>query len=201
MPVLYDSKFSGNGWKVRLLLSFLQKPFERRILNLAEGASRTPEFLQLNPWARVPVLVLDDGTPLVESNAILLHLAKGTPWLPEAPLEAARVLQWLFFEQYDHLRYFARPRYLVAIAKTADQFPDELAYLRQIGQKALGALEAQLARTPWLAGAAPTVADIALFPYTGMAGMGGYDLEPMPAVCAWLDRVRALPGFIPLVAE
>jgi glutathione S-transferase len=201
MYTLHDSKLSGNGWKIRLLLSFLGVPFERKVLNLAEGAAKTPEFLKLNPLARVPVLVLDDGTPLIESNAILLFLAKGTPWLPTDVLEQARVLQWLFFEQYDHLRYFARPRFLVSIAKLGESCADEVAYLRQVGQRALDALEAQLSRTPFLTGDTCTIADIAVFPYTSMAEMGGYNLQPCVSVRAWIERIRLLPGFVPLIAD
>jgi glutathione S-transferase len=198
---LYDSRLSGNGWKVRLLLSHLGTPYTRQVLNLAEGAARTPEFLRLNPLARVPVLVLDDETPISESNAILFYLAQGTPYLPAARAEAARVMQWLFFEQFDHARFLARPRFLVSIAKAQDKFADEIEYLRQIGQKALAAMEAQLARTPFITGNQYTIADISLYPYTSMAGMGGYKLESFPAIGAWLERVRSQPGFIPLFVE
>ena len=201
MITLYDSRLSGNGWKVRLLLSHLEIPFSRQVLNLAEGAARTPEFLKLNPLARIPVLVADDGTPIAESNAILVYLAQGTQYLPAGKPGMARVMQWLFFEQYDHARFFARPRYLVSIAKVQEKFADEIEYLRQIGQKALVALEGQLARTPFLAGDQYTIADMALFPYTSMAEMGGYKLEPFPAVRQWLQRVRSQPGFIPLFVE
>jgi glutathione S-transferase len=198
---LYDSRLSGNGWKVRLLLSHLGTPYTRQVLNLAEGAGRTPEFLRLNPLARVPVLVLDDGTPISESNAILCYLAQGTPYLPTAKADAARVMQWLFFEQFDHARFLSRPRFLVSIAKAEDKFADEIEYLRQIGQKALAAMEAQLARTPFITGNQYTIADTSLYPYTSMAGMGGYKLESFPAIGAWLERVRSQPGFIPLFVE
>ena len=201
MITLYDSRLSGNGWKVRLLLSHLGVACSRQVLNLAEGAARTPEFLKLNPLARIPVLVLDDGTPIIESNAILVYLAQGTPYLPADKPGMARVMQWLFFEQYDHARFFARPRYLVSIAKVQEKFAQEIEYLRQTGQKALVALEGQLARTPFLTGDQYTIADIALFPYTSMAEMGGYKLEPFPAVRQWLQRVRSQPGFIPLLVE
>ena len=200
MITLYDSRLSGNGWKVRLLLSHLGTPFTRQVLNLAEGEARTPAFLRLNPLARVPVLVLEDATVISESNAILFYLAQGTPYLPSGAVESARVMQWLFFEQFDHARFFARPRYLVSIAKAQDKFAAEIEYLRQIGQKALMALEAQLWRTPFLAGSDYTIADIALFPYTSMAEMGGYKLEAFPALREWLERVRSQPGFTPLVA-
>jgi glutathione S-transferase len=198
---LYDSRNSGNGWKVRLLLSHLGLAYERHVLNLAEGAARTPQFLALNPLARVPVLVTDDGLVIAESNAILLHLAQGTKFLPEARDEHLRVLQWLFFEQADHMRFMARPRFLVSIAKVADRHVEEIDYLRTFGTKALAAIEAQLARTPFLAGSTYTIADIALFPYTSMAEMGGYDLQPYPAIREWVQRVQAQPGFIPLITQ
>jgi glutathione S-transferase len=123
---LYDSRNSGNGWKVRLLLSHLGMPFTRHVLNLAAGEARTPEFLKLNPLARVPVLVLDDGTAVCESNAILLYLAQGSAYLPTDRKVLALVWQWLFFEQYDHLKNFARPRFLISIAKTAAAFGEEI---------------------------------------------------------------------------
>jgi len=199
MLTLYDSKLSGNGWKVRILLNLLGRTYERKVLDLGAGQARTPEFLKLNPWARVPVLVLEDGTALAESNAILMFLARGTPWLPDDPVQQALVVKWLFFEQADHLRFFARPRFLVALAGLGEQCADEVAYLREIGARALPALQAQLASTPFIAGDNCTIADIALFPYTSMAGMGGYDLQPYPAILAWIDRMRALPGFIELI--
>lgn len=198
---LYDSRMSGNGWKVRLLLAQLGLPFERHILNLAEGAARTPEFLKLNPLARVPVLVTDDGFAIVESNAILLHLARGTPLLPEARDEHLRVLQWLFFEQADHMRFMARPRFLVSLAKVADKHAQELEWLRGFGTRALDALEAQLGRTAFVAGERYTIADISLFPYTSMAEMGGYSLLAYPRIRAWLQRVEQQPGFVPLVSQ
>ncbi|MDB5854151.1 MAG: yfcG 5 [Herminiimonas sp.] len=199
MPTLYDSRLSGNGWKVRLLLSHLKLPYQRHILDIAAGQTKTPAFLQLNSLARIPVLLLDDASTIRESNAILWYLATGSSYLPAAPLAQARVLEWLFFEQYDHLKNMARPRYLVSIAKVSDEFTQELMSLRQGGEKALSTMERQLARTPFLCGADYTIADIALFPYTSMAAMGGYDLNGYPAIKDWVKRVRAQPGFIELL--
>ncbi|MGD9944564.1 MAG: glutathione S-transferase family protein [Burkholderiaceae bacterium] len=199
MPILYDSRFSGNGWKVRLLLSQLQRPYERRVLNLAAGDARTPAFLELNPLARIPVLQLDDGSTIRESNAILFHLASGTSLLPAEPRLQAHLLQWLFFEQADHLRYFARPRFLISIARTAAVDDPEVSALRQFGEKALQVMQRQLERAAFIGGDRYSVADIALFPYTSMAGEGGYSLDAYPAILAWLDRVRAQPGFVPLL--
>jgi glutathione S-transferase len=121
--------------------------------------------------------------------------------MPAGKTEAARVLQWLFFEQFDHARFMARPRFLVSLMKAEEQFAEEIAYLRQFGQKALVAMEAQLARTPFITGDRYTIADVSLYPYTSMAEMGGYKLEAFPAIRAWLERVRSQPGFIPLLAE
>jgi glutathione S-transferase len=201
MITLYDSRLSGNGWKVRLLLSHLGTAYSRNVLNVPEGAHRTPEFMRLNPLARVPVLVLEDGTAISESNAILFYLAQGSAYLPTGRADAARVMQWLFFEQFDHARFLARPRFLITIAKQQDKFASEIEYLRQIGEKALAALEAQLARTPFVTGDQYTIADMSLYPYTSMAEMGGYTLEPFPAVREWLERVRSQPGFIPLLVD
>ena len=197
---LYDSRLSGNGWKVRILLNQLGLPYQRHVLNLADGEARTSEFLKLNPLARVPVLVTDAGLAIAESNAILWYLAQGSRFLPQDRDESLRVLQWLFFEQSDHLRFMARPRFLVSIAKAADQHHEELDYLRGFGRKALDALETQLSRTRFIAGDNYTIADIALFPYTSMAQMGGYDLQSYAAIRAWLQRVEQQPGFIPLIS-
>jgi glutathione S-transferase len=196
--ILYDSKLSGNGWKVRILLGNLGRTYERRILNLAAGEAKTPEFLALNPWARVPVLQLDNGVVLRESNAILMHLARDTALFPVS--REREILEWLYFEQYDHLRFFARPRFIVSIAKTAQAGDAEVEYLRETGSKALERLELQLAGAAFLAGDY-SIADIALFPYTAMAEMGGYDLTKYPHVSGWLERIRAQAGFVTLAGN
>ncbi|MGE8626869.1 glutathione S-transferase family protein [Achromobacter denitrificans] len=198
MTILYDSRNSGNGWKIRQLLSLLGLPYERRILNLAAGESRTPEFLAINPQARVPVLREADGLVLRESNAILAHLAQGTPYLPGARAARAEVMQWLFFEQFDHLRNFARPRFLVSIARSAAADSPEVLALREQGVKALAVMEAHLAGRDYLAGGAYTIADIALYPYTRLSPMGGYDLQPYPQVRRWLEHIAARPDTIAL---
>lgn len=198
MTILYDSRNSGNGWKVRQLLSLLGLPFERKILNLAAGDSRTTDFLAVNPQGRIPVLRDDDGLLLRESNAILIHLAQDTPYLPEDRAMRAEVMQWLFFEQFDHLRNFARPRFLVGIARSAAADAPEVLALREQGAKALAVMEAHLAGRDFLAGGAYTIADIALYPYTRLSPMGGYDLQPYPEVRRWLERIAARPDTIAL---
>jgi glutathione S-transferase len=193
--ILFDSRNSGNGWKVRMLLSELEAPFERRVLDLARGDARSEAFLGLNPWARVPVLALQDGSVLRESNAILLHLAAGSPLLPESGRQ--QILEWLFFEQCDHMRYLARPRYLLSLAKTALSSDPEIVWLQAVGNRTLAAMDGHLRSHAFLAGDY-SVADIALFPYTQMAEMGGYQLERYPSVVAWLSRIQRRPRYVPL---
>lgn len=198
MITLFDSRNSGNGWKVRQLLSHLNLPFERQVLNLAQGEARTPAFLAINPLGRVPVVQWDDGFCLRESNAILLHFAKNTVLLPSDPQRHSEVMAWLFFEQFDHVRNFARPRFLVSIAKSMGVEAVEVQTLLAQGYKALDVMEAHLAQHAYLVGEQYSIADIALYPYTRMAHMGGYDLHPYPQVRAWLERINGQPGLIAL---
>lgn len=195
MPKLYDYLESGNGYKVRLLLHQLGIPFERVELDIAKGETRTPEFLRINPNGRIPVLQLEDGTCLAESNAIQWYLAEGTPFLPGGRLERAQVLQWMFFEQYSHEPYIAVLRFWTHMgwleAKAAE-VPDR----RARGEAALRVMEQHLARRDWFAADRYTIADIALYAYTHVAHEGGFDLGPHPAVRAWLERVRSQPGHV-----
>src|SRR3954468_606485 len=171
-----------------MLLSELEAPFERRVLDLARGDARSEAFLGLNPWARVPVLALEDGSVLRESNAILLHLAAGTPLLPESCRQ--QILEWLFFEQCDHMRYLARPRYLLSLAKTASPRDPEILWLQRVGTRSLEAMDRHLRSRAFLADGY-SVADVALFPYTQMAWMGAYQMERYPNVMAWLSRIQS----------
>jgi len=195
VPKLYDYLESGNGYKVRLLLHQLGIPFERVELDIAKGETRTPEFLRINPNGRIPVLQLEDGTCLAESNAIQWYLAEGTPFLPGGRLERAQVLQWMFFEQYSHEPYIAVLRFWTHMgwleAKAAE-VPDR----RARGEAALRVMEQHLARRDWFAADRYTIADIALYAYTHVAHEGGFDLGPHPAVRAWLERVRSQPGHV-----
>jgi glutathione S-transferase len=194
---LYDHLFSGNGYKVRLLLHQLDIPYERVELDIERGETRTPEFLALNRNGRVPLLVLDDGTTLAESNAIQWYLADGTPLLPEGRLERARVLQWMFFEQYSHEPYIAVVRHWCHTGE-ADAKPEETAVRRARGYEALDVMERHLAGRDWFAADRYSVADIALYAYTHVADVGGFDLARFPQLGAWLDRVRAQPRHIPI---
>jgi glutathione S-transferase len=195
---LYDFLSSGNGYKVRLLLSQLAIPFERVEMNILERATRTPEFLAKNPNGRIPVLELEDGTFLAESNAILFYLADGTSFLPSDRLERSRVLQWMFFEQYSHEPYVAVARAWLHLFGMNEERHRQLPEKRRLGYDALGVMEGHLAARAFFVGERYSIADIALFAYTHVADEGGFDLGRFPAVRAWLDRVRAEPRHIPI---
>jgi glutathione S-transferase len=194
---LYDYLESGNGYKVRLLIHQLEIPYERVELNITRGETRTPEFLARNPNGRIPLLELEDGSFLAESNAIQFYLAEGTGLLPEDRLERARVLQWMFFEQYSHEPYIAVVRYWHHIG-VADARREEVAWRREQGYAAFGVMEGRLARCDYFVGGRYSIADIALYAYTHVAHEGGFDLTPYAATRAWLDRVRAQPRHIPI---
>jgi glutathione S-transferase len=192
---LYDYYDSGNGYKVRLLLAQLGIPFEYVETDILRGETRTPEFLALNPNGRIPVLVLEDGTPLAESNAILFYFAEGTPYLPADRLDRARVLQWLFFEQYSHEPYVAVARYLLRHTEPDDPRRSMLEQRQKGGHAALGVMERHLAENPFFVGGRYSIADIALYAYTHVADQGGFELGSYPCVRAWLARVEAQPGY------
>jgi glutathione S-transferase len=194
--LLYNSQLSGNCYKVRLLLAHLGLTYERREVSVTDRSDR-PELLgDINPALRVPTLVLDDGRPLAESDAILCYFADRTPYLPDDRYERAQVLQWLFFEQYSHEPNIAVVRFWVAIAD-APAPEAELEARRRGGHAALRAMEGHLAEgRAFLVGERYTIADIALYAYTHVAPEGGFDLEPYPAVRAWLERVATQPGHV-----
>jgi glutathione S-transferase len=196
--LLYDNRISGNCYKVRLLLTLLGAPFERRELDVFDRSDRPEVLGGLNPALRVPVLVLDDGRVLAESDAILFYLAEGTPYLPEDRFERAQVLQWMFFEQYSHEPYIAVARFWVHAGITPA--PEALAEKRRGGHAALAAMEGHLAGRRYLIGERYTIADIALYAYTHGAPQGGFELTGYPAILAWLERVAAQPGHIPITA-
>ena len=197
MLKLYDFLASGNGYKVRLLLHQLEVPFERIELDITRGQTRTPEFLARNRNGRIPVLELEDGTALAESNAIQFYLAEGTPFLPAGRIERAQVLQWMFFEQYSHEPYIAVVRFWCHTGE-AENRPEEVAARRTRGYDALAVMEDHLHHRDWFAAGRYTIADIALYAYTHVAHEGGFDLAPYPALNAWLARVRSQPRHIPI---
>jgi len=196
--LLYDSAVSGNCYKVRLLFAHLGLPYERSPVDVVDRSDR-PELLGgLNPALRVPTLILDDGRPLAESNAILWYFGEGTRFVPDDRYERAQVLQWQFFEQYDHEPSIAVVRFWVAYSGRPEAFADRLEERMAAGYRALGAMERHLDGRDWLVGRDFTLADISLYAYTHVAHEGGFDLEPYPAVRAWLDRVAAEPGHVPI---
>jgi glutathione S-transferase len=198
MLVLYDSAVSGNCYKVRLLLAHLGIPCERREVDVVDRSGRTELLGELNPGLRVPTLMLDDGRPLAESGAILWYFADGTEYLPDDSFERAKVLQWMFFEQYSHEPHLAVARFWLHVLETAD--PDALAEKHRLGYLALDALERGLAGREFLVGDRYSIADIALYAYTHVAEEGGFELEAYPAIRAWLGRVAAEPGHITIEA-
>ena len=196
MLTLYDMMDSGNAYKVRLLLHQLGIPVRRIEHDIDKGETRTPEFLAKNPNGRVPLLELEDGTFLAESNAILCYLADGTPFLPAERLAKAQVLQWMFFEQYSHEPYVATPRYIIKHLGRQHARAAELPARIENGHRALAVMETHLAKRPFFVGERYTVADIALYAYTHVAHEADIDLKGYPAVRAWLARVASQPGHI-----
>ncbi|MDJ0943837.1 MAG: glutathione S-transferase family protein [Kiloniellales bacterium] len=194
---LYDFHESGNGYKVRLLLNQLGVPHERIELDILKGETRTPDFLAKNPNGRIPLLELDDGTRLAESNAILFYLARGTDYLPEERLDQARVLQWMFFEQYSHEPYIAVVRFW-HFSGQAEAMAKEIPARMERGYQALGVMEQHLAEQDFFVGGRYSIADIALYAYTHVAEEGRFELARFPKVQAWLARVAAQSGHIPI---
>ena len=195
MFTLYGDNRSGNCYKAALILSLLGEEFVWVETDVMTGATRRPEFLAMNPNGRVPLLQLPDGRFLAESNAMLLYLAEGSPYLPDPGYQRAQVYQWLFFEQYSHEPAIAVARFIVLLARREVEEAERLVQLRQKGHDALGVLEKQLGNTPFLAGDRFSVADIALYAYTHVAQDAGFELERFQNVRSWLSRVGSVPGF------
>jgi glutathione S-transferase len=200
MMRLHDNVSSGNGYKVRLLLAQLGVPFERIEYDIDRAETRTPGFLrEINPNGRVPVLETGNGEFLPESNAILFYLADGTPYLPDGRFERARVLQWMFFEQYSHEPNIATPRFWITHnIEMTEERRLSLETKRKLGYAALGVMEGYLGDRDFFVADRYSIADIALYAYTHVAGEGGFELDLFPAVRAWLERVRAQPGHVPI---
>jgi glutathione S-transferase len=197
---LYDYQESGNGYKVRLVLRQLDIPFEMVHLDILKRQTRTPDFLSTkNPNGRIPVLEFEEGKCLWESNAILFYLAEGTPLLPDDRLLRAKVLQWMFFEQYSHEPYIATVRFW-QFSNQLEAHRHELDERRQRGYDALRVMDNHLQTRPYFVGGSYSIADIALYAYTHVADEGGYDLAPYQAVRQWIGRVREQPQHV-LITE
>ena len=194
---LYDYLPSGNGYKVRLLLTQLGIRFERVDLDIYQGATRTPEFLAKNPNGRIPTVELADGVFLAESNAIMFYFADGTPFFPTDRLQRAQVMQWLFFEQYSHEPNIATVRAWMHSQMTSER-EAQVPAKRTLGYAALDVMERHLAGRRFFVGERFSIADIALYAYTHVADEGGFDLAAYPVTRGWLERVRSQPNYIPI---
>jgi glutathione S-transferase len=195
--LLYNSEVSGNCYKVRLLLAHLGIDYERREVDVVDRSNRPDLLGGLNPALRVPTLVLDDGRALGESGAILWYFGEGTRFVPEDRYERAQVLQWMFFEQYDHEPAIAVVRFLLAYSTLPrEEVAERVEARKPAGYRALAAMEAHLDGRAFLVGDRMTLADIALYAYTHVAEEGEFDLAAYPAVRAWLERVAAEPGHV-----
>jgi glutathione S-transferase len=188
---IYGDSISGNCLKVKWVADALGRTYQWIETDILAGQSRTPEFLALNPAGQVPMVVLDDGRPLAQSNAIILHLAEGSHLIPADAYDRARMLEWMFWEQYSHEPYIAVARFRMVYQGQAVSDLDPGLVAR--GWAALGRMEAALATSPYLAGEALSLADVALVAYTRMSHEGGFGLENHPAIRGWIGRVeRAL---------
>lgn len=193
---VYGDYRSGNCYKIKLMLHLIDQAYEWVPVDILRGESREESFLKKNPNGKIPVLELEDGTCLWESNAILNFLADGSELLPSDPRLRTQVLQWQFFEQYSHEPFIAVARFIKVYLGLPDDRLDEFAAKQLDGYRALDVMEQQLLRTPYLVGDHYSIADIALYAYTHVAEEGGFSLNGYPAICAWLQRVASHPRHV-----
>jgi len=193
---LYEYAPSGNCYKIRLLLTQLGIPFQRTHLDIIKKETRTPEFLAKNPNGRTPLLELEPGKYLAESNAIIYYLSNNTPFFPTDPWEQAQVMQWLFFEQYSHEPYIATLRFWISYLHKAEEFATEIAKRKEPGYAALGVMEQHLSTHDYFVGERYTIADIGLFAYTHVAEEGDFDLARFPYILQWIDRIKSQPNYL-----
>lgn len=193
---LYQMNSSGNCYKIRLLLTQLELPFEIIEIDILKKESRTQEFLIKNPNGRIPVLETPDGKFLAESNAILFYLSQDSKFFPTDKWQQAKVMEWLFFEQYSHEPYIATSRYWISLLGKADEYRDAINQKKEPGYAALGVMEKHLEKNRFFVGDCYTIADIGLFAYTHVAPEGGFDLKQFPAIQAWIQRIMAQPRYL-----
>lgn len=196
MYKVYGDYNSGNCYKIKLMLNLLGAQYEWVPVDILNGETETEAFLAKNPNGKIPVLELEDGTCLWESNAILNFLAEGTPYLLTEPRLRTQMLQWQFFEQYSHEPSIAVARFIQFYLGLPQERLEEYRSLHKRGYKALKVMEQQLQRTPFLVGEQFSIADIALYAYTHVAHQGGFDLSQFPAIEDWLERVKQQPGYV-----
>jgi len=197
---LYDDPISGNGYKVRLVLTQLGLPFEYVAVDIMKSETRTPAFLAKNLNGRIPTLKLEDGTYLAESCAIIWYLAEGTKLAPADRPARAHTLQWMFFEQYSHEPYVAVARFWKHLPKMNAEQERQLPDKMKRGYAALDVMEKHLSTRQFFVSERYGLADIALYAYTHVADEGGFDLAPYPAIRAWIARVAAQPRHIAITA-
>ena len=199
--ILYNSAVSGNCYKVRLLFAHLGIAYEVREVDVVDRSKRPDILGGLNPALRVPTLVLEDGRPLAESGAILWYAGEGSRFVPDDRYTRAQTLQWMFFEQYETEPTLAVARFLIGYSQLRrEEYEKRLPRLWEGGNKGLAVMDKHLADRAWFVGDMPSLADIALYAYTHCCEEGEFDLSPFPAVRAWLDRVAAMPGHVPMSA-
>jgi glutathione S-transferase len=192
---LYEYCPSGNCYKIRLLSTQLGITFQRIEIDILKRESRTPDFLLKNPNGRIPVLEIESGKFLFESNAIMFYLSEETQFFPTDRFKRAQVMQWLFFEQYSHEPFIATSRFWHMTGK-AEEYQEALQQKQAPGYAALGVMEQHLENHAFFVGDRYTIADIGLFAYTHVADEGGFDLTRFPAIQAWIDRVKNQPRYI-----
>lgn len=195
MLKVYGAIVSGNSYKVKALLHLLNLEHQWHEIDLLAGDARTDDFKQMNFNAKAPVLEISEGNYLAESNAILYYLAQGTQYFPQEALQQAKVMQWMFFEQYSHEPNIATSRFMRHYLELNEERLQQLAEKKVAGDKALAVMEQQLEQTPFLAGNDFSIADIALYAYTHVADEGGFTLEAFPAIKQWIKSIEAIAGF------
>ncbi len=198
---LYEYPGSGNCYKVNLMLHLVGANFESVTIDIMQGESRTAEFLQINPNGRIPVLEIEPGNYLPESNAAMFYLAENTPYLPESRLSRARVIQWLCFEQYSHEPNIAVARFIIKFLGNPDDRRAQVARCQEQGRAALAVMDRHLADRSFFVDERMTIADIALYAYTHVSDEADIDLAPFPNVQRWLDRVAGHPGYVPMLRD
>jgi glutathione S-transferase len=201
MLKLYDYSSSGNCYKIRLLLNQLGIAYQRISIDILKGESRTAEFIENNPVGKTPVLEIQPGQYLAESNAILYYLADGTDFLPIDKWARAQVMQWLFFEQNSHEPNIATVRFWILNSQELEEKRAAIIQKQELGYAALQVMEQHLSKQDYFVGDRYTIADIALYAYTHVAEEGNFDLSKFPAILAWFDRVASQANYLTISAD
>lgn len=197
MLTLYSMQSSGNSYKVRMLLARMRRPYHLVEIDRFKGENRTPEYLAINPDGRLPALQLEDGRMLAESNAILVYLAEGTPWLPQDRFDYAETLRWMFFEQHSHEPAIAEARFWLRFVRGGRELrTHEIDQWMERGYAALALMEQHLATQDYFVGGRETVADLALYAHTHVAQEADFDLSGFPGIGRWIARIAGNPVHI-----